>query len=699
MEYHGDIAEKLEGKDEFRHWGLATKICKLIHERNSSDCLVVGLNGKWGCGKSTVLNYIQAQLNSDEVIFVNFNPWRITDQSSLILTFLERVAEALDTELFTKTEKAQEHAKKLGSLLGTVGLKGAGQALDAYLTGPELEELKNRINHELQDHTKKLVIIFDDIDRLDNDEIHILLKLVKLTADFESTIYLMAYDKEVVSSSLQQRYSGLSSNLGLSFLEKIVQLEIKIPPISFGEISNFCFKAIDTVLSEVGITIAESNAPNFTRNFSLGFGKILKTPRQVKLYANRLRFAMPCLQGEVNYIDQMLVEAMYIFSPHTYELVSNNIDWFTGFFDEHLHTDLMKEEVKSSLERAMELDQITNKSGFIEMLSNLFPKLQSLFGGSRFASDFEDTWEKNKNVCSTKYFNRYFSYSLGETDVSDVVFERALSGDWSSLLTLFENSSSAELINRLRTRSKTFDKKQSTELAEILARAPKLFNFHEMFFNSRSDFSQAAMLIADLAFNLDGHERIDLLSKLSKVTPSTDFAMEISRWTPNSHWEGATDTINESELKSIESVLINRMKNDMKQDDFSIVHSWGKNTIQCYWMLLEHEGQEFIGSRLIECFETAESDILPFIKKFTPFSTDMSGLPLPRNLKIEGYENIGKLVDQKFFTQTIKDKFEIEVSIDQTIYELENEESDVRLAKQYLWYFLNESAGTPSQAT
>jgi len=697
MEYHGDIAEQLESKDEFRHWGLATKICNLIHERKNSDCLVVGLNGKWGCGKSTVLNYIQAQLNPEEVIVVNFNPWRITDQSSLILTFLMRVAEALEKQLFTKSEKVAGHAKKLGGLLGTVGLSGAGEVLDAYLTGPDLEELKNRINHSLKDQSKKLVIVFDDIDRLDNNEIHILLKLIKLTADFERTIYLMAYDKQVVSSSLQQRYSELSPTLGLSFLEKIIQLEIKIPPISFDEISKFCYKEIDKVLKEIEISIAESHASNFTRSFSLGFGRTLKTPRQVKLYANRLRFAMPCLQGEVNYIDQMLIEAMYIFSPHTYELVSNNIDWFTGFFNERLRPDPMKEEVKSSIERSMELDQITNKSGFIEMLSHLFPKLQSLFGGSRFTSDFEEIWEKNKNVCSTKYFYRYFSYLLGGADVSDVVFERALSGDWSSLITLFENSSTAELINRLRTRSKTFDKKQSAELAEILARNPLLFNFQEMFFNSRSDFSQAAMLIVDLAFNLDGHERIDLLSNLSKVTPSTDFAVELSRWTPNPHWENATDTIDENELKSIESALINRMKNDMKQNDFSIVHSWGKNTIRCYWMLLEHEGHEFISSRLIEYFKTEESDILPFIKKFTPFSTDVSGLALPRNLERKGYENIGKLVDQETFTKIIKDKLEIEVSIEQSIYQLEGEESDVRLAKQYLWYFLNESAGTHSE--
>ncbi|MCY6442047.1 P-loop NTPase fold protein [Acinetobacter baumannii] len=60
---------------------------------------------------------------------------------------------------------------------------------------------------------------------------HALFRLVKLTADFKHTAYILAFDKDIVASSLQDRYANSSNNAGEAFLEKIIQVPLHLPLI------------------------------------------------------------------------------------------------------------------------------------------------------------------------------------------------------------------------------------------------------------------------------------------------------------------------------------------------------------------------------------------------------------------------------------------------------------------------------------
>jgi len=54
-----------------------------------------------------------------------------------------------------------------------------------------LNDLKKDLNDLLQKRKKKLIIVVDDIDRLNHKEIKQMLQLVKINADFPNTIYLL----------------------------------------------------------------------------------------------------------------------------------------------------------------------------------------------------------------------------------------------------------------------------------------------------------------------------------------------------------------------------------------------------------------------------------------------------------------------------------------------------------------------------
>lgn len=52
--------------------------------------------------------------------------------------------------------------------------------------------LKLIIETILKEEQKRVVILIDDIDRLEKSEIHAVFRMVKLTADFKYTAYILA---------------------------------------------------------------------------------------------------------------------------------------------------------------------------------------------------------------------------------------------------------------------------------------------------------------------------------------------------------------------------------------------------------------------------------------------------------------------------------------------------------------------------
>ena len=68
--------------------------------------------------------------------------------------------------------------------------------------------------------------LIDDVDRLDQESMRYMFRLIRLNADFDSVTYVLAFDRDVVESVLTME-QGVS---GHEYLEKIVQVGFDIPP-------------------------------------------------------------------------------------------------------------------------------------------------------------------------------------------------------------------------------------------------------------------------------------------------------------------------------------------------------------------------------------------------------------------------------------------------------------------------------------
>src|SRR4030095_14332027 len=132
----------------------------------------------------------------------------------------------------------------------------------------------------LKDSDVRVVIVMDDIDRLDKDEIQAVLKLVKLTGDFSNTAYILAFDEQMVAQALAEKYGSLEA--GRNFLEKIVQVPLNLPLAHSKALVNLAFDGMNAALSLAHIELSEQETRSTGPFFIEAFQDRLDTPRLVK---------------------------------------------------------------------------------------------------------------------------------------------------------------------------------------------------------------------------------------------------------------------------------------------------------------------------------------------------------------------------------------------------------------------------------
>lgn len=193
-QYTDDAPINSHGDDRFGRWPFAERVASVIATRTDPTCIVLGIYGQWGDGKTSVLNMmVEALAHYDSVIVIPFNPWNFESEGQLIRAFFDTLSDAIGKSLTTRAEEIGKFLGKYGSVLSLASLPfgvDAGAAtttIGEKLSNVELDELKARVSKVLIEAGKRVIVFIDDIDRLDRGEVHAILKLIKLSASFHNT--------------------------------------------------------------------------------------------------------------------------------------------------------------------------------------------------------------------------------------------------------------------------------------------------------------------------------------------------------------------------------------------------------------------------------------------------------------------------------------------------------------------------------
>ena len=107
-------------------------------------------------------------------------------------------------------------------------------------------------------------------------------------------------------------------------------MPLHLPPADELSLRKITFEGVDRVLKTAEIDLNDEEVQHFVNNFIRGVQLRLTTPRLAKRYVNALTFGIPILKGEVNIVDQMLVEAVRIFYPKLHVAIRTHPDVFLG---------------------------------------------------------------------------------------------------------------------------------------------------------------------------------------------------------------------------------------------------------------------------------------------------------------------------------------------------------------------------------
>ncbi len=186
-----------------------------------------------------------------------------------------------------------------------------------------LKELRSDIAVELRKLEKPVVIFVDDIDRLTDAEIKLLVQLVKANAQFPNLVFFLLFQKDIVTRALAK----VTSDDGGKYLSKIVQVEFAVPAASEKQLREMLTQELDRILTRDGVRIRWEE-----RRWPLLFLETLwpyfTNVRDIKRFLGvfEFYFAMHLNHGvlEVNPIDLFAVEVLRMFDHDAYLAVSRS---------------------------------------------------------------------------------------------------------------------------------------------------------------------------------------------------------------------------------------------------------------------------------------------------------------------------------------------------------------------------------------
>lgn len=410
---------------------VASLVKTLVHTEHNNDGTVssrkatgyvVGLTGEWGLGKSSVLNLLGDELKGmDHVVVATLNPWLFKGRDELVQAYFNSLREALGQSSSEKVRNLRGYLERYKASIEFVGAKSAAaidvligsgaatafwkkwlvKAVGMLIKPKDLTVMQERksLESKLAEVNVAVVVLIDELDRVEDEEVHAIAQLVKAVGDIKGISYLVAYDPDRVAQALG-RGSSLEERrkTGESYLEKIIQFPIPLRPLFEGDAKALLLSAIQ--YSRVELPTADR--PHQTVIYEKLLG-VVRTPREIKRLVGAYSVLEEIVHGEVCPYDVLAYSWLVTKAPNIRQLIADRVQRLVD--DPNVSEMLRRQQrMRANNNTAETLNDVlgTIDENYVDMLGLLFPR----FGGDRAVStvaDDSDRITKRRNLIRLLY--------------------------------------------------------------------------------------------------------------------------------------------------------------------------------------------------------------------------------------------------------------------------------------------------------
>jgi len=532
-----EIAIKSIKEDLLNYHPFANKAQKIIQGySNNPEPLTIGIYGKWGSGKSSLLNLIERNIEvfhkeKDDKPYIKFhyNPWLYQTKDEMLFDFFDTLSRKLNYIQNDNLKKAGKLIKKYSRYLKSVKLSASGgipklfnagvtiepyeilQKIGEDLEGEEksLNELKDDIDNTLSNSDKKIIIFIDDVDRLDKDEIFTLFKLIKINADFKNLIFIVCLDPDYVSKAIHQRY-GNDIHSGQEFLDKIINIPIELPLIEEADLDYFVKEKLKPVLSAKNLKKVD-----FDELISSVKGEYFNSPREVIRIVNSFSISYFAIGDEVNAHDLFWIEFMKIKYPISYKLIKK----YAGSFKSNLIfadiIDFNDTISNSNSESGLRKDLLENHKESYRIINFLFPMDRKGIISANMGPEIKpkNVLDAELRINHVSHFEKYFSFHI-KGKISELSFSsfkaKIITNDSEGALKLLnemiKNIGERKMTYRIISEIEIINEENTKELINFLVDNINLFQ--EVTNVNSHSVEILIQIVERLSSNLDSHTEL-----------------------------------------------------------------------------------------------------------------------------------------------------------------------------------------------
>ncbi len=483
--------------------GFVQSLALALLDLPRDKSMVTAVFGPWGSGKSWIMENLARELKSDDLNLsrvCKFAPWEMRSQDQILAEFFTTIANQLP--------KGEEHKELTNSwqeleaytLIGSIGFSGVagamalggagdisalpmaastvlgsisklfGKAKESNIsnsTRKSLSSVKEELSSKLIKYLDSpIIVLLDDLDRLTDEEIQMIVRLINTTANLPKIHYVIFGDRKQIASAL----NPICGADGDRYLEKIIHNSFQVSEPSKNQILMRLSDGIQSIAKTSGVEFSP-NEKRFRSFWDTFLSKRVLNLRDAHRLLRTLSFHASALSRkgllEVDLLDLLGVDFLRLFDPITYKMLAEApIDRFIYF---GWRSSLNDKEDNAWLINLIESSSLSVDVA-IGVISSLFPK--SLSGIKNYLErkqlrmiSYHHYTGKLSPLCIScvDKANIYFQLDLNAGDLPEIEFKHFIdsSGDVTAL---------SEIINDLQRNNwltQLFYRIQSSSVSEL----------------------------------------------------------------------------------------------------------------------------------------------------------------------------------------------------------------------------------------